>query len=401
MSVDAFTPTTTEIRLPSPLNGTIYTTTRLVAAEKPTPLIGETMEAELGVAWADSLIIAASKTAGSPQKQLAITHARIPSEVDQLATNWEYSTCSIGGVVYPSVARTVIMLRDEVAHDTPAKGSAMPFEAGSIFDGKGYILADRQASGGGSQLAPVFFVERRNYIKRSRIKRLGVDALNGKILTSQDDLYYSTEIVDDEKPIAELVDLPLHAYWGIQTNGTQRSGQQLSCGWYSVTTETLIGGEMVEGVIQVASFYTNDDYNWPAVLDGIIYKLWPKLDGQLVTTPVVKYNPEAYAGPCRTLVTRQWSKNPFTIPVVSQMLPTRMNYSCPYFTINIQECLHPEWTFFFSTGTVDPVYEYITDSEKFPATTFTTWPATITAYDDQQPFRGGYLRTTKVVSKPA
>ena len=35
------------------------------------------------------------------------------------------------------------------------------------------------------------------------------------------------------------------------------------------------------------------------------------------------------------------------------------------------------------------------------ATNYTDWPASITAADDQEPFRGGYLRTTRTASKPA
>lgn len=164
MSKDSFTPRTTEQRLPLPLNGTIYTTTRLVASEKPTPTIGSTMESELGSAWSDSRIISVAIQPQGSNEVLVIQHARIPTETEQLPSNWEKQEVNIGGKTYDGVIRTVILLSSAYSEASPARKSAMPVEVGSQFAEKGYVLYDRACMKVGSPLEPVFRVERRTFI---------------------------------------------------------------------------------------------------------------------------------------------------------------------------------------------------------------------------------------------
>lgn len=397
--MDAYSPITVEIRLSLPLNAKLYTTTREISPRKPTPEIGATMESELGALWADSRIVAVSKAPTSPHSQLQITHARVPSEAEQLSSNWEYATASMGGQTYNTVVRTVVLLASEVAHDTPALGSAMPHESGSIFTGQDYILMDRQTVSG-SQLDPVFRTERRTYMRRCTITQLGIDSLNGKALTSAETLHYATEIVTDGKTAAELFALPNHSYWGIQSNGTQRSGRQLSCAWYSVSTETIIGGSFNNGVVQVDIYTTNKDYYWPPVFESIDLHKWGRRDGGMETYPAVKFLKEGYRGDCAATITRTWSKSPFLIPVVEQMQPNSINIACPYFRINVPECLHSFVYLTITTGNNDPDYVYSVYTENWPATNFTHWPSSIVAYDDQQPYRGGYLRERIEIKSP-
>lgn len=402
MSYDSYSNRTTETRLSLPFNGRIYTTQRSISTEKPTPVIGATMESELGPKWADSRIIAVNKVPNSTTDQLSIVHARIPAEADQLATNWGYSTCSMGGQQFPAVTRTVILLASTVAHDTPAKGSAMPVEPGSIFTGQGYILQDRQVVRSGMQLEPVFRVEQRSYVKRSTIKQLGIDPLNGKTLTSQNDLYYASEVITGGVTMATLANSPNDAYWGIQTNGTQRTFSQLSCEWYSVTTSQIVSGTFAEGIVDLGSHTSNDPYYWPPVLAEYEVMDWVRIDGGVDLYPRLTFNPDGYNGPCHTTIARSWSRTPQSIPVVIQMKPTRIYYASPYYTVNIPECLHGAVTFHCDTGSGDPIYEVNAGSGRTTAATnYTTWPDTIVAYDDQEPFRGGYLRTRRTVTKPA
>lgn len=404
MSHDAFTPRTTQTRLSLPYNGTIYTTRRAVSSEKPLPVVGQTMEAELGPAWADSYVLSVASVPEGGMESLQIVHARIPSEADQLATNWEYSTCSMGGQRFPSVQRTVILLAGQVTHDTPAKGSAMPVEVGSIFTDKGYILMDRQVTRSGMQLEPVFRVERRSYVLKSSSRSIGVDSLNGLTLASQSDIYHASEIIPDTggKTMAALMQLPNDPFWGIQANGFQRTGNQLSCSWYSVETSQIVGGVFAGGVVACGSYTTNDRYYWPPVLQSYQTLEWERRDGGKESFPVIRFYPEGYDGPCKTEVTRSWSKTPFTIEPVGLMKPERIYYSSPYFSANIPECLHAAVTLKCDIGNADPVYVATVGTQRtFPATSHTSWPSSLVAYDDQEPFRGGYLRTTRTVYSPS
>ena len=133
---------------------------------------------------------------------------------------------------------------------------------------------------------------------------------------------------------------------------------------------------------------------------------WTKKDGGVEIYPALRFHPEGYQGPCKNTITRTWSKTPFTIPVVEILQPTRIYYASPYFTVNIPECLHGAVAFQCDIrDTNDPKYTQNVGSTRYFAATNpddgNTWPTTIVAYDDQEPFRGGYLRTRRVVDRPA
>lgn len=132
-------PITTKQRLQLPLNGTLYTTTRLVSPEKPLPVVGGTMEAELGSFYAASRVIAVD-LAPNQHDALVIQHVIIPSEAEQLLSNWEETTESIGGKEYPAIVRTVIMLASDYSSSSPAANSAMPIGSDNRFNGLGYVL---------------------------------------------------------------------------------------------------------------------------------------------------------------------------------------------------------------------------------------------------------------------
>ena len=400
---DPYQPITTEARLSFPLHGTVYTTRRRVPAEKLLPVVGESVASELGSAWSDSILLSATMSPGAgTEKTLTLVHARIPSESQQSWHNWEYSTCSIGGQQFPSVQQTIILKAAEISASSPEPGSAMPTVSGQIFHGAGYILVDRQISNSGLELEPAFRVERRNDVLRSISRQVGVDSLNGKPLGATTELYHANEEVLEDTTAAALFATPGASFWGLQDDGRQRTGTQLSCAWYSITTEQTIGGDYGGGIVDVGSYTTNEPFYWPPVLKTFELLTWERKDGGEEIYPVVKFEPDAYEGPCKNEVTLTWKRTKHTIAPVVPMKPTPIHYSSPYYSLNIPACLHGLVECKCDTGNSDPIYKANTGSLKqFPATNQVEWPSGgLLAYDDQEPFRGGYLRTTRTVYPP-
>ena len=213
---DAYSSNTTKQRLPTPLNGTIYTTTRVVASEKPLPAIGSTMESELGPTWNDSYVIGTSDGPDSAKGILTITHVRIPSEDDQLGSNWEQVQVAIGGKQFPGVVRSVILLASEYEDDAPAVDSDMPVIAGGLFDGDGYVLYDRECVKSGMELEPTFRVDRRTFVSTRAI--VGEQfAPDGAILASTDSIVNEGTAADTGALVADS---------SVNANGTGKAAKQ-------------------------------------------------------------------------------------------------------------------------------------------------------------------------------
>ena len=156
---------TTRTRLTAPLNGWLYVTSRpKVALEMPIPLIGETMAHHLGQDFQTSYIIAVTDGPSKDAAVITITHADIPSEADQLASNWERSIITVGGVNYPCINRSVIIKASDYKVASPLIGSAMPIATDGMFNSDGYTLLYREVVKSGINLEPVFRVEKRTYI---------------------------------------------------------------------------------------------------------------------------------------------------------------------------------------------------------------------------------------------
>jgi hypothetical protein len=627
-SRDSFSPRTVEQRLPLPLNGTIYTTTRQVAPEKETPLVGATMAAELGPAWADSLVISVQVQPQGSQDVLVIMHARIPSEADQLASNWEQTEVPIGNFMLPGVVRTVILLASAYQDDAPVIGSAMPTITDGLFHGDGYILYDRECVRSGMQLEPVFRLDRRVFVKKStstandfdealggnlqtiqtlyyrgetvtgfgtaqtesvtvvgtvtvpvfasRVLNLAVQPTAGEIITigatvfefvssvvdatdvliggdlaatqaalvvavnaagigtlsdftanaatfttnvagtagnsiastttmtgigngwaganltggvnsGAGNLTFTTtstavtgspvtvtfavaagdtaaqvaakgalaldanaavyaawftsvdgatvrltrRVVDTNDaaanlalaipgsggaagitpvaastngtsvvtslPIEQVFALSANSYWGVQGDFTAREGRQLSNNWFLVTTRQLTPTAFAAGG---RTYNTTEDHLWPAVLSSIGIDTWTKAEGgsEMYLQPF--YSREAYRGPCRATVVERFYINSPIVNAPQVMLPLPINVQTPIAGINIGPTLHDNIPFFITNGTEDPVYDYINIAFNFPATNFSDWPASVIAYDQARPFRGGYLRTTVTIYQP-
>ncbi len=411
--MDPYTPITTSAKLSLPLNGTVYTTTRKVSAEKNLPEVGSTMGEILGRKFVASVVIESNESpVSNGLKTQTMTHAIIPSVADQLATNWEWSNANIGGQKFDSVSRTFIYPAADFDRTTPVAATAMPFETDSVFDGEGYILVSRSASRAGMQLEPAFKVEVRQYVRRVTMVNVGVDQLNGKPLFESSMLYHATETI----PVAGITAAALfadrsNAWWGIQDDGFENSGGMISSQWYSVTSSQVVAGELTAAVtdpVSVPAFVTvaasipsNEDFLWPAVLQFVEFMDWDRRDGGVDIFPRIVLKRERYEGPCHTTTTMTWSKTPFVIDPVTPMLPNVIRYGAPYFSLNVPPCLHGQSVSRCDIGSTDPTYTRNTGSARVTlATNFEDWPPSLVAFDDQKPHRGGYLRTRMVVLPP-
>lgn len=320
----------------------------------------------------------------------------------QSGYNFEHASAGLDNSKFDYVERTVLIARSSYSSTSPAMGAAMEDLPASMFTG--FVLADRkQGRVPDMAIDSTLVVEKRTYVKKTTIRQLGVDSLNGAILYEDTTLYFATETTPAAgSPTAATLFADLgNAYWGLQDTGIQRTGRQISTAWYAIITEQVVGGAFTDGVVIIDEVTGNQDYYWPPVLDEIDFMDWVKLDAGVEIYPAIRFHPEGYNGPCACTTVRKWSPDPFEIEAIEIMQPTRVYYSCPYFTLNVSECLHGEVVPVCDIGNTDPVYaENVGSSRYFAATSPATWPAEIVAYDDQESFRGGYIRTTKTILQP-
>lgn len=321
--------------------------------------------------------------------------------------NWEFDKADIGGVAFDAVTRTYVTPRESFDAAAPTMGSAMPNIPTDKFTGS-YVLARRkQQRIGDRELDSLFIVDQHTYVKRCTIRSIGVDSSNGLPLISTETLYFSSEIVTGSTTAAALFAAPTNGYWGLQADGHARTGRQLSCEWYQIISEQRVAGayNAGTGIITVSGFETTKNYYWPPVLqnaDGVEFLNWARRDGSVEIHPRIVFARDGYNGPCKAVISRTWSKSPQVISALTQMLPTPINYSSPFFDLNVPECLHPAITAQCNIGTSDPVFSSNAGSARTTArTNHLSWPATIVAADDQEEHRGGYLRTQITIYQPS
>ncbi|MEY3895828.1 MAG: hypothetical protein RLZZ214_1348 [Verrucomicrobiota bacterium] len=376
MAADAFTPRTSKQRLPTPLNGTLFTTTRIVAQEKPLPVIGGTMEAELGPAWADSIVIGVSEPPENAKGVLTITHVRIPTEAEQLASNWEETSVSIGGKSYPAVVRSVVMLASAYSEASPAIGSALPVIATGLFDGSGFMLFERECAKSGIELEPTFRVDRRTYVTTAaQFRGTEPDQRTGVTRVNTQSLVPAASIATDT----------------VDANGQITVYEQIDINW-AIKSDSYVSSTLTKTWTDVIN------YEWPPILLGIVYKIWNRKDGGSDIFPVVRMK-QGFSGPQLATVNQWWQATEPSVTSPQQMIPEGFQYHCPRFSLNVPPCLHTAQTITVVAGTADPVYEYTTDTETFPATNVTTWPASIT-WTESKPYMGGYIVTAYTVNRP-
>lgn len=134
-------------------------------------------------------------------------------------------------------------------------------------------------------------------------------------------------------------------------------------------------------------------YSVPSVLLGITATVYPRKDGQLE----VFYHPEIKEGfsgsfPCE--VTEYFTEDPAPPPVneLNALRPKPVSFNTPYGAFRCGPTLHDQITISVSTGTEDPVYEYITQDIVIPATSQTDYAGlTILAGYTTQPYKNGFI----------
>ena len=199
-------------------------------------------------------------------------------------------------------------------------------------------------------------------------------------------------------------------FWGVDKHGIMREGKQLSDNWYALFERMVV---ITDSNGKVSEYFTYKDMGWPAVFGEIVTQQWPRRNGtsQLITYPT--FLREAYSGPTKMKIEQFWRREPFEAPGstgdngsnlqlanVKPMEPMAMFFTTPMFNIKVPRCLHNEYTLLFTTGTEDAEWDYISYDVTWPETNYTTWPSSIVISDDQQPFRGGYLRTKVTAYSP-
>jgi hypothetical protein len=370
------------------------------------------MEKEIGPRWADSLVIASSVSPQSSREILTLQHARIPSEADQLLSNWEETEVSIGSVSHPAVIRTVILLASAYDSASPVINTAMPIGSDNRFKDAGFILYSRECVKSGYSLEPTFRVDRRTYIKKITVIANDYDEEFGQNLQTKQILKERTEVViaavgptpavTIEAAVADN-DSP---YWGLQSNGITREGRRLSEDWYVVTEREIIPATIAAGG---RSYYTSVNFHWPAVLSGVTARVWTKREGGAQTYAEPEFSKEEYRGPCKAFIQETFSVtapavksvgNPSGVAPPESMLPLPIVVQSPFFGISVKPTLHTALTFTILSGTTDPVYEYSGGVYNFPATTPPSRPASVVDSDEVRPFRGGYMRTKVTVYQP-
>jgi hypothetical protein len=151
--------------------------------------------------------------------------------INEDAYNWEFTAADIGGTKFDAVTRTYIIFRSSFDPESPAMGSAMPNVPEDLFSDE-YILASRtQKRTGEQELDSLYVIEQRTYVKRCTLTEI----LGSKI-SSEERLYYKGELVGGV-PVEELFDDPANDFWKVQEDGSSNVGKQLSCDWYSISTQ--------------------------------------------------------------------------------------------------------------------------------------------------------------------
>jgi len=335
-----------------------------------------------------------------PDSQDTFDYFYVADRANQDQYNFSFTKADIGGTKFDAVARTYVTLRSAFTPNTPAMGAAMPNVPTSLFAGT-YVLAEKkQTRIEDQELDSLYVAEVHVYVKRCNITQLGVDSLNGKTLTSTSTLYYASETVTGSTTAAQLFADPTNAYWGLQSDGTQRTGRQLSCEWYEITSEVIVSGTFTGGAVTIRTYETTQSYYWPPILNSLEIRLWSRRDGgeQRYVRPI--FSKEGYRGECKAEVVDTFHVTAPAITAPSVMLPLPISIQNPFYGVSIGACLFAGATYSFTNGTDDLTYEYTVDNYTFPATSPVTWPDFITIIN-VQPFRGGYMKSTIKIFKPA
>jgi len=339
---------------------------------------------------------------------------------NQDAYNFEYTQADIGGTKFDAVRRTYVTPRSVIGVFNNPIGSLMVDDFNGNFPGE-YILAEySQKRIDERELDSLFVLEVLTFVKRCVNSVCRYDEETGASLGAQSNLYYKNEVVPGSTAptdtAAELFAAPTNIFWGLQTTGIVREGRQLSCNWYEITETRVVPNNAVTTItggsataIPIRSYFTEDDYSWPAslVVSDIIFKsiTMKNKDGTTYTRtyPRTDFATPAYRGPTKAKVEQWWSKTAIpeaNLPQSKKLLAREIEYTGANYSLKIEPTLHAGFTLVDVIGSSDPNFVAATYSETFNATNEPTRPASLIATVDQRPFRGGYRITVITAYAP-
>jgi hypothetical protein len=318
--------------------------------------------------------------------------------------NFEHTKTSIGGEKYDTITRTYIIPRDDYDPDDPETGTVMPDTPAGKFTASDYVLLTKSQKRISQELDSVFVVEQRVYMKRVILFAPSYDDKVGGAIISKSQLYYRGEIFTGVITIEDAVQDP--QYWVPTTTGQLKQAVQVSEDWFLVTTADLIPqglGTIGALGVKLRQYTTWEDFSWPAVLDNgsLIMVDIPRKNGTSNTSVRVIPEKDAFRGPCKVIVYEYWKSTLPTLTAPDVIRAKDISFSGPYYSLSLNNVLHPGLTLISNTGTQDPVFKLGSYGQSYPASSPTTWPEYLDALVTVTPFRGGYLTRTKRVYSPA
>lgn len=212
---------------------------------RPTPIVGDIIFFETGILpdpvpaygtahydsanWPDhklALIRPADKTG------LLYEFVYVADRTSQDNYNWEFAQADIGGTKFNAITRTYVTRRSSFNPASPAQGATM---ATALSGAPGtYILAERkQTRTNDQEIDNLYVIDVHTYVVRATIADINTDRTLGVGVQRKTTLYYRGESLGGTT-VQDLFDDPTDSFWGIQTSGIERAGQQLTDNWFAV-----------------------------------------------------------------------------------------------------------------------------------------------------------------------
>lgn len=202
---------------------------------------------------------------------------------------------------------------------------------------------------------------------------------------------YSSRIVHNDDVQDEISRLSAEGFF--------TTSQPLDCEFSTITTRQA-------KPFDSRSYFTTQNFHWPAVLSGVEMMDWLRVSGGHDLYPRAVFKRVPYSGPCRALVFEAWSHEQHAVPSIEVMQPTPVTYSCPAFSFNSGPCLHDLVQLRCDFGNNHSVYALNVGSERPPrgedgaVTNYLDWPASLLVSARQTSHQGGWLLRTVTVFPP-
>jgi len=196
----------------------------------------------------------------------------------------------------------------------------------------------------------------------------------------------------------------------IDGTGTFGEVESINNDWMIETIRQAAGiaGSAVNGIV-TRTYQKHIIHYWPPVLANLWLRLVyaDPLDAYSAVTGYILrkvWKAHSYNGHCEATFTERWTsaKPEFDgnaswptgggvpyLPKPTTLMPRPIDYNGVNFNIPVESCLHPAFVIW-------DAFEQTLE----PATIQTTWPATIIAHCDCQPYLGGWMTTWATIKAP-